>query len=360
MTRIILSSLIAVVIIDVTINYAFKPPQNNIQPGKLSQYFDYGRSIESKLFRKVSKNNKTADIITKAGWFISSKNTALKKNTSDNKRQMYIYGMSFSHHIGEIISKRDNTLDVKMFGGPSAPLNHSYTYYQHHRPHQKGDIVILGILASSLPMINTLTHMTSNFESPAAHFYPRYRLNTNNHLIKKQLPINSLSELRITMHDKNQWFNIKETLKKEDSFYSTLLFSQNYTDKSVYLRLLKRAWGQRHKSKILEQYHNEKGFKNTERLVDVTQTIVKRFAQQVRNDDAIPFVILFNDRGFDDHLYTILKPVLDNSSIQYYSTHSDFPAKKLTNFIPDGHFTHEIDTSIAMKILKKIYELPGS
>lgn len=350
MTRIILWSLIAVIALDIVINLATETPKNNIKPGKLSQYFDYGRSIESKLYRKVSNNNETADNITKAGWFKSSNN---KK--TNNKKRVFIYGMSFSNHIGEIISKRDDTLDVKMFAGPGAPLNHSYTYYQYHRPHQKGDIVILGILASSLPMINTLTHMTSNFEGPAAHFYPRYQLNPNNNLIKKELPINSLSELRVAMYDNKQWHHVKEALEKEDSFFNEILFSQNFTDKSVYFRLLKRAWGQRHKLKMIHRYHNEAGFKNTDRLIDVSQAIVSKFAQQVRKDGAIPIIILFNDRGYNDHLYSILKIILKEDRIPYYSTHVDFPANQLSNFLPDGHFTHEIDTFIAREILYKIH-----
>ena len=356
MMKIILWSIIAIVLIDVTINYAFESSINNIKPGKLSQYFDYGRSIESKLFRNVSSDNKTAALLTKAGWFKTSEYTNIENNSHLKQKRIYVYGMSFSNRIGKIISKYDKTLDVRMFDGPGAPLNHSYAYYQRHRPHKKGDVVILGILASSLPMINTLTHMTSSFEGPAAHFYPRYKLN-DVQLIKKQLPIYSLNELRVAMYDDKQWQDIKETLKKEDSFYDELLFSKNYTDKSVYFRLLKRAWGQRHKFKMLQHYHDETGFKNTDQLIDISRMIVANFAQQVREDGAIPIVILFNNRGFDDHLYTILKSTLMNNNIQYYSTHIDFPADNLTNFIRDGHFTPEIDTSIAMKVLKKIYNL---
>lgn len=353
MTRIILWTLFALLAIDVIISFVIETPKNNIKPSKLAQYFDYGRSIESKLFRRVSNDNKSADIITKAGWYKSNSNTLSKKTTDNNRKRIYIYGMSFSNRIGRIISKRDRSLDVRMFAGPGAPLNHSYGYYQSHRPHQKGDTIILGILASSLPMINTLTHMTSNFEGPAAHFYPRYRINSNNQLLKTELPIKSLTNLRTIMKDKIKWRHVKEKLEKEDSYYNSAIFLQNYTDKSVYFRLLKRAWGQRHKLKITGWYHDQLGFKNTERLIDVSQLIVRKFVQQVRDDGANPIIILFNDRGFDDHLHTILKPILIEDNIQYYSTHRDFPARELTNFIPDGHFTHEIDESIAIKILKK-------
>ena len=353
MKKIILWSIAAIILIDVTINYTIDSPTNNIKPSKLSQYFNYGRSIEGKLFRKVGDDNKTADSLAKAGWFKALENTELVNNTTLKQKRIFVYGMSFSSHIGKIISKYDKSSDVRMFDGPGAPLNHSYAYYQRHRPHKKGDTVILGILASSLPMVNTLTHMTSSFEGPAAHFYPKYRLN-NDQLIKKQLAIYSLSELRKIMYDNNQWDHVKETLKKEDSFYDEILFSKNFTDKSVYLKLLKRAWGQRHKFKMLQRYHDKTGFKNTDQLIDISQAIVSNFARQVRDDGAIPIVMLFNNRGFDDHLHAILKSTLMNNNIQYYSSHIDFPATNLANFIPDGHFTHEIDISIAMKVMKKI------
>jgi len=351
MIKTILWIFSAIIVIDITINFAIERPKNNIKPSKLSQYFDYGLSTEHKLFRKVSSSDETADALAKAGWYKSH------NKKSSKKTNIFIYGMSFSNHIGEIISKTDMNFDVNMYAGPGAPLNHSYAYYQNHRPHKKGDVVILGILASSLPMINTLTHITSNFEDPAAHFYPKYQLNTNNQLIKKQLPINTLSELRVAMHDTQQWHHIKETLKKEDCFYNKILFSKNLTDKSVYFRLLKRAWGQRHKLKIIQRYHNEHGFKNTDKLIEISQSIVKNFAKEVREDGATPIIILFNNRGFSSHLFSILQHTLNSNKIAYYSTHTDFPAENLDNFIPDGHFKHEIDIHIAKKTLELIYSM---
>lgn len=352
MKKIFIWSLFMVVALDLIISLATEQPKNGVQQGKLTEYFNYGLSIEKKLFRRVSNDNTTAANIAKAGWF-KPKNNPDNKDDSTKKR-IFIYGMSFSNHIGDILSKQDKSLDVRMFGGPGAPLNHSFAYYQHHRPHNKGDVVILGILASSLPMTNTLTHITSNFEYPAAHFYPRYKLDANNKLFKKELHINSLSELRTIMNNKKQWYQVKQTLEANDPFYDDILFSQNMTDKSVFLRLLKRAWGQREKLKTLRRYHDKTGFKNTERLIEVSQAIVRTFSQNVRSDGAIPFVILFNDRGFGDHLYKVLEPVLVNNNVLHYSTHDEYPANKLSNFISDGHFTPAIDTSIAVKVMERI------
>ena len=356
MVRIILWSLLAMVLLDITIDHIVTSPQNNVRPSRITQYFDYGRSIEAKLFRIVGSDDSNAASLARAGWFEPNplEQTLKLGRTQGSKKNIYIYGMSFSNHIGEIISQYDESLNVMMFAGPGAPLSHSYTYYQKHRPHHQGDIVILGILASSLPRMNTLTHMTASFESPAAHFYPRYRLDVDNKLLEDSVKIDSLSELRRIMYDDVRWCGIKRKLEENDAFYDSTLFVYNLTDASIFARLLKRAWGQKHQLQVMQTYHDNNGFKNTDRLVDLSQLLVTKFATQVRDDGAIPFVILFNNRGFSDHLFDILKPVLDQNNIPYYSTHSDFPAEELSNFIPDGHFTPQIDYKIAMSVLSAV------
>ena len=99
------------------------------------------------------------------------------------------------------------------------------------------------------------------------------------------------------------------------------------------------------------------GFKNEERLIDLAQALVARFADSVRADDAIPYVILFNDRGYDDHLHQVLEPVLIQKDIAYYSTHLSFPASNLANFIADGHFTREIDAQIANSVYQHLQQV---
>ena len=342
--------LMAFVCTDVVINNVFKIPDNNIVPSKLARYFDYGRSIEAKLFKRVGANDVEAAHIVKAGWF-EEKDGALTKGYD---RRMYVYGMSFSNHIGEIIEQESDVYDVKMYAGPGAPLNHSYTYYQRHRPNQKGDIVILGILASAIPRLNTLTHMTASFESPAAQFYPRYFWDDENNFVSEKVELESLSGLRALMNNEQQWLAVKDKLLKSDAFYDPIVFSQNDTDKSAYLRLLKRSWAQKHTQQVSKQYHDSSGFKNKDRMLDTTRALVTKFVKGVRQDSAIPYVILFNSKGFSDHLYNELKPVIDQHNIEYYSTHLDFPAEDLSNFIPDGHFRPEIDHAIAMKVLENI------
>ena len=115
--------------------------------------------------------------------------------------------------------------------------------------------------------------------------------------------------------------------------------------------------GQKRKQEVIKGYHDGSGFKNTDRLVEISQAIIHRFAEQTRDDGATPIVILFNNRGYHDHLHSILKPVLEKNNIPYYSTHEKYPASQLSNFISDGHFTQAIDESIAKSVYKIIAEL---
>lgn len=132
MSRVLFWFVLSVFVIDASIGFTLTPPKNNIKPGKLFQYFDYGRSIESKLLRLVATKDEEAASIAKAGWFTPSNETEKISLQRTQDKRVFIYGMSFSNHVGKIISQQDKTLNVKIYSGPAASLNHSYTYYQHH------------------------------------------------------------------------------------------------------------------------------------------------------------------------------------------------------------------------------------
>ena len=84
--------------------------------------------------------------------------------------------------------------------------------------------------------------------------------------------------------------------------------------------------------------------------------MVSEFAATARADGKRPLVILFNDRGFDDHLYQLLQPTLSANQIAYISTHDIAPATDGTNFSSDGHFTQAANQKIAEKTLSVIQQ----
>jgi hypothetical protein len=358
MIRTITWTLLFALLLDVTINIILSLPyvQNgNSTLKQLTVYFEYGRSVEGKLLKMIGDSNATARNIAKAGWFKPEEINPEPSEKSPAATNVYIYGMSFSAHIGEILSEMDDSLNVKMYGGPGAPLNHSYAYYSLTRhQHEEGDIVIIGLLASALPRLNTMTHMTKNWEAPAPHFYPRYRINDDREIIEDSIDIQSLDELRAIIENEAAWEKVKEELEKNDSFYDPIVFEEDILDLSVYGRLLKRAWAQKSINSKTSQYHNSEGFSNQDGTLDVARKLVSDFVDSVRADKANPYLILFNDRLYHDHLYAALEPVLTSKKIPHYSTHHRFPATDLSNFIPDGHFTPEIDRSVAASVYQDL------
>lgn len=364
MIRTITWTVLFALLLDVAINIIFTLPSVKNGGSMLKQltvYFEYGRSVEGKLLKMIGDNDTNAKNIAKAGWFKPEKINPEPSEKIQATTRVYIYGMSFSAHIGNILSEMDNTLDVKMFGGPGAPLNHSYAYYSltRHR-HEEGDIVIIGLLASAIPRLNTMTHMTKNWEAPAPHFYPRYRINDDNEIFETSIDIQSLDELRAIIKNGAAWEKVKAELGKNDSFYDPIIFEENLLDLSVHGRLVKRAWAQKSINAKESQYHNSEGFTNQDRTIDVARKLVSDFVDSVRADKAYPYIILFNDRLYYDHLYTALEPVLTSKNIPHYSTHRQFPATDMSNFIADGHFTPEIDHSIAASVYEDLVMLPES
>ena len=345
---------VGVLIIEIMVYGFVDEPVNRKKSHILTQYFDYGRSVEGKVKRKVAEDNSKADYLAQSGWFKKTTPASEEESIDSYTNNVTVYGMSFSSNIGYKLAALDPQINIKLLGGPGASLNHSYAYYRSHRPHEKNSVVILGILASSVPAINTLTHMTTNFESPGVHFYPRFLIDEQGLLVEKNVQIESLEELRAALQDKPKWDEIKSYLKDNDAFYDTLTFEENISDYSVFARLLKRSLAQQSFRAGINRYNDPDGFNNTDNMIDVARSLVRKFATEVREDGAYPYVILFNNRGFDNHLYEMLEPVLVNDSIAHYSTHFRYPATQLSNFISDGHFKPTIDTEIARVVLRDL------
>ena len=89
----------------------------------------------------------------------------------------------------------------------------------------------------------------------------------------------------------------------------------------------------------------------------LAQRLVAEIVASARADGAIPYLILFNDRGYEDHLYQALNPALAGNDIPYYSTHRNFLAANLANFLSDGHFKPEINIEMAKEIYQQLTKL---
>ncbi len=81
--------------------------------------------------------------------------------------------MSFSNQILEPMTAIDSRIRLRLFGGPAAPVNHSYATYLLDRG-GSSRVVILTVLGSSVQGLAANNNMTWMFEGPAPYTYPRY------------------------------------------------------------------------------------------------------------------------------------------------------------------------------------------
>jgi len=349
-------------VFDVSINFLFPYPSDPrvTSPGQLKTYFEYGRSVEGKLSRMVGPTDESSSLIAQAGWLDPElwKKLNLPVSRAPGKDLLIaIYGMSFSQQVGAAMAAKDSKLTIRSVGGPAAPPNYSFAAYNLDRGRHQADVVMLGVLASSVKAIRTMNGMTWQFEAPAPYTYPRYFVEEGN--LKAIWPkLLSLAQLRAALHDKQQWNAYVTQLREYDQFFNSFLFKRNLLDRSVIVCLIRRAWAQRYQMMITNQSHGPAGF-NPKLEIPVLRAIVAKFAATARGDGKMPTVLIFNDQGYDDHLFQALKPTLENASIPYVSTHNIAPATDLKNFVGDGHFTPSVNKLIAeaaLKLLNKHFD----
>ncbi|MBI5091045.1 MAG: hypothetical protein HZB26_01215 [Candidatus Hydrogenedentes bacterium] len=352
-------TLLFLAALDIAVNVAFRYPERtgSVPPGFLTRYFEYGRSIEGKLSRMVGPDDASSDPVALAGWLDpeSWKDLPSAPSTATNVL-IANYGMSFSFDVGRTLQKINPRYEMRCIGGPTAPVSHSYAAFTLDRTRHQAKIVLIGILASSVRGLVTMTGQTWAFESPYPYTYPRYRVTADGKLDAMWPMITSMNGLREALAQPEKWAAFVQQLRENDDYYNPFLFRHNVLDAPVTVRLLRRGWGQHQNSAVLDTIHTDKGFRPDSPALPVLKAIVRQFAETARTDGRLPIVLLLNDQGYSDHLYKALEPTLRDGQIPYVSTHEVAPAADLANFVADGHFTDAAYQRIAQLLEKVIQE----
>jgi hypothetical protein len=202
-----------------------------------------------------------------------------------------------------------------------------------------------------VPYTLTMTGMTWGVEQPFPYMYPRYELR-GERLSCVQPVMATPADLRKAVSRPSLWDPFVEQLKAYDRFYSPLVFRATWADRSITLRLLRRAYAQHRVRSLSSAIHTANGFDPSSETARVVSALVTEFARSARDDGRLPIVLLLHERGYADHLYRLLEPVLARDSIPYVSTHTICPADEPSNFVPDGHYTGEATERIAREILQ--------
>ncbi|MBW4466934.1 MAG: hypothetical protein KME07_16035 [Pegethrix bostrychoides GSE-TBD4-15B] len=342
---------------DAAINLLFPYPKDPLEtaPKALSLYFDYGRSLEGKVARQIGSTDETSALIAQAGWLGDLPNPAEPKQPKPGHHLISLYGMSFVGNLAEAIHDLDPSLDMRLHLGPASPPNHTFAAYQRDRGQQQADIVVFGILASSVRGMDAVSGMNLLTDFPAPFTFPHYELQQGK-LVEIAPKVQSLADLRQAFQDPQQQQAFAAQMQQYDRFFDSFIYEQNLLDRSAMLRMIRRAWAKTHQEQVESQIHDRQGFKPNWPQVPVLKAMVAEFAATARADGKRPLVILFNDRGFDDHLYQLLQPTLEANQIPYFSTHETAPATDGSNFVGDGHFTEAANHKLAEKALSVIQQ----
>jgi len=351
--------LLALVLIEIGLQLAFPmPADRREQPGALAQYFFYGTSTPGKLAYMIGPTEATSAEIIGAGW-IDTTCRQPPPAPPPGQTGVTIYGMSFSNHVAAQLRTLDPSLAVTTYAGPGAPANHSYACYQMLRA-SGGDpnpVQIFGVLASAVPRLLTLGGMTTSFEWPAPFTYPRYRL-VNGRLESEQPIVRSPGDLR----DATKWRAYLDQLKASDRFYNYGAMEAQWADRSIFLRLLRRARAQAFEREqtaaLVNDGHN---FLPNPEIGPVLAAMLVDFARTARADGKLPIVILFQDQGTGvDSLERLVGPALRRNGVPTVLSREVAPNTDPRNFVPDGHFTPAVDRRIAELVRDRIDAAAGA
>ena len=146
------------VVIDIAVNLAFGPSQTRSRFPDLQRYFEYGRSVEGKLARKIAGDPKTSGNILSAGWIEPELLAKLPDRAQDGDDLLVAaYGQSFTLNAMIEAASVDSRITVRPFGGPGAPPSHTYAAYKADAPFRKAPVVVFGILSSSVGQMGSMS-----------------------------------------------------------------------------------------------------------------------------------------------------------------------------------------------------------
>jgi hypothetical protein len=205
------------------------------------------------------------------------------------------------------------------------------------------------------------------FEYPLPYTYPKYR-KVGDRLEEIWPQVRTMTDFRRVLNDEMLWKDYVREMQAEDTYYHPFIFYENFVDNLVIFRFIRRSWAKRHASRVKNSFYEvsqgfgsnqifSQGFKENSEVVQTLRLMVKEFARQARSDGKLPIVVLFNTRGYNNHLTQALAKSLQEADIPFVDSHTIAPSDDPKNFASDNfHFSKEIDKKFAHKVLDIIYE----
>jgi hypothetical protein len=348
-------TVVWLVLLDAAIGYATRMPDDpRVEPSRMQAYFDYGRSVESKLRRMVRPEPELSAPVAPVGWLDPKEPVTLTRRASQPGHVLVAaYGQSFIRNMMVALHELDPRFEHRLRGGAGSPLSHSFEMYRMDRGRHEAEVVVIGVLASTVPLLASLTNMTVQFEAPVPCTYPRF-LVRDGKLTAIQPSVRTFAELQATLADPQRWRRFVAELERYDAGFDRQVFEHDPLDYSSLGRTVRRGLGQKHAREFDARFVDADGFVNYGGVLDVAEALLAEFAQSAQRDGKLPYVVLFNDAGYRDYLFRALGPRLERRGIRYFSTHELAPATQAQLFLSDGHFLPRIDRALAAALRERL------
>jgi hypothetical protein len=344
---------VGLVAIDVLINIVLAYPSDPkvTDPPKLRLYFEYGRSTEGQLSRMTRADKAQTAPITLSGWY---EPLEVEEYPAGSQNSIVtIYGMSHAIRLGRALGRTSDRFTPRNVGAPGATTNWSYGAYLRDRGGGKSRAVVLAFMSQNLPMITTLSAMTWALDLPMPYTSDRFYLD-DGHLGVIHPPYTSFEQYVATFGDPAKWSAARDYFAKYDSMYNDFIMRASALDHSSLFRLVRRAYGQRVLRNARNAVLTSDGFRSDSEQVQVARAMIHEFAQRARKDGMIPVIFIVNNLGYSDYLFKALNPALQADNVPYLSSHTIVSPDDPRGYLPDSHFTDEMDDRLARALVKVI------
>ncbi len=348
-------------VFDLGVGATFATPAKWDAPvGSLNRYFNYfGESIEGKLEYTTGVDGEEPSPIIQAGW-IKTELYAPSEDWDSGGKRFVVYGMSFTNRIAEQMKEIDPSLAILSRGGPSAPLSHSFSLFEADPQRREADHVVVGILSSSIPHLQSLSGQGFTFESPAPYTFPQFRVQEDR--LERIDPVIKDRDrfVELCRHRGPEWYSHLESLRKYDLSWSGFMFRKSILDKSVLAKLVRRAWGKRVIGLCQDRVYSAKtGYKTDEPVLAAVPMLLGKMHEMCVKDGQELTVVLLHAIGEPGHLDAWLKQDLRERGIHVVSTTDIFNSLDAMNFESGNHFLPRLDHQIAESVIEQTLG-PGS
>jgi len=345
--KILALTLLMVIALDAAVAGVLAVAERQGRLGSLVQYFEYGRSVPGKIDRWRERPGIPGNLLEVA-WRDDILATSREGFAAEQEDPVVrSYGMSFVDQILQAAQEQEPGLTLDLHAGPSAPPNFTYALFQDDAANRRaGDVVVLGILSSSVSGMAALSNRTWIFEQPAPFTYPIYEPEDGG-LIRIDPLVATLEDEEALQSDPEAAAAWKRQLREDDRFYSPVTFAATWLDHSPFLRLVRRASAVDMldgRSRAILAKPSSGGFPYRETL----RRMVTAFADRARADGQHPVVFLIQSRDpADPDLRVLLGDVLTTHDIPFLATADHYDIRNPVGFLDDGHYTDSVNLSFA-------------